>query len=183
VGPAERRTTVLTLVAVDAAVSQGIVFAALAAVGAAALFALDELNGIPPYLAEHWPLLALVSGLGAGAWLPQLTERTGSPGFYSAAAQVIPVLLLAIALELRLRPKRAGEGDIGLVLIAMAVLGLGEFYALHSVEQGEGTMNGFSTTVGALVTGTVALVLIAMSAAPGDPPSPEPDDDFPHPYL
>jgi VIT1/CCC1 family predicted Fe2+/Mn2+ transporter len=91
-------------------------------------------------------------------------------GFYSAAAQIIPVLLLVLAFELRFfRAKRlALETVVGITVLFL--VGAGEATALH-VIQTENPTQGTSRIVWATlgVLGVLILSLILWRAKTGQP--------------
>ena len=78
-------------------------------------------------------------------------------GFYEAAAQVIPVLLLVMAFgETRLRvdmPKRANYSDAYYVLAGFLVVIMGEIAALRALATGHDDGELHSLTAGGLALG------------------------------
>ena len=92
------------------------------------------------------------------------SDRVGSVRFYELAAQVIPVLLLAIGLESALVTKsRIRDPSEWLIAgLTLAYLAIGEFYALRAVELERGTEDAFAWVVAGLAAGFVAVATLGL---------------------
>jgi hypothetical protein len=90
-------------------------------------------------------------------------EPHASLSFDEVAAQVIPVLLLALALEARFfRLHRIREPlDLAAALFTMLVLGCGEFYALQGIADNRPEHAGLIG--GAIAAGFVAVAVAALT--------------------
>ena len=103
-----------------------------------------------------------------------LPERDGTPAFYSAAAQAIPTLLVALAIELQVFVKRlrhfvAIDAIVVLILVfAFGTMALGEFAALDVLSCDPfsqcANVSHFQTVFLALIYGTT-LVLVTFVLA------------------
>jgi hypothetical protein len=103
-----------------------------------------------------------------------VTAALGNAEFYSAAAQVLPVLFLIAAVEFRLfvltpeEVKRWGAqkmlnwqvgGNVLAVTLYVVTVGLGEGAALHALHTEDTTPNTDAFVIGALIaSGVVAIV-------------------------
>jgi hypothetical protein len=99
-----------------------------------------------------------------------VASSPGTPTFHEIGAQIIVILLLALAIDarfFRLRSSRNRMDKAG-ILFTMAVLAVGEFFALHSVGTGHPKYAG--VVAGAIAAGFVA---VATSAFVGPTDSPE----------
>jgi hypothetical protein len=94
----------------------------------------------------------------------------GTTAFDEIGAQVIVVLLLALALEARFfRLHRVREPlELGATLFTMLVLGAGEFYALQGVATGDA--QHADVIGGAVATGFVAVAVAALAGPSGNSP-------------
>jgi hypothetical protein len=91
----------------------------------------------------------------------------GTPTFHEIAAQIIVILLLALAIDarfFRLRNSRDRMDKAG-ILFTMSVLAIGEFFALHSVGTGHPKYAG--VVAGAIAAGFVAVATSAF-VGPGE---------------
>jgi hypothetical protein len=123
-----------------------------------------------------------------------LAPHEASEAFYSAAAQIIPVLLLVLAVELRffrfeaaafrVRPpprsqsliesfeataesaELAKAGRTVYAAITLVVLTVGEFAALHPLAQGSATAGNPQWVYAALAGGFVAIATLAVIGEP-----------------
>jgi hypothetical protein len=95
-------------------------------------------------------------------------DARGSAAFHEIAAQVIVVLLLALALEARFfRLHRVREPlDLVGMLFTMLVLGCGEFYALQSI--GSEDPAHVNIVGGAVAAGFVAVAVSALVGPSGE---------------
>jgi hypothetical protein len=95
--------------------------------------------------------------------------------YYEAAAQILPVLFLALVVERRLRVSRHPEIRSRVIVIATYAMALAEYYALRvisdPVTNGEFT---FSIVTAGLAVAAIAVVLPALVE---DDPKPNGDDD------
>jgi hypothetical protein len=91
-----------------------------------------------------------------------LTENhEAGAAFHSAAAQVIPILVLALALEARMLGLRMQDHiDRGLSLPVLAFIGLGEYKALAALVADEPAP--IDQVSGAIAAGFVAVVLTGL---------------------
>jgi hypothetical protein len=117
---------------------------------------------LPPVIAHNWTFMALIPTMVILVVLPDLTKRTGSTAFYEAAAQIIPVMLLAISLEVGFLRRGHERPALRVGILSIAVLALGEFSALQSIERGHGSKEQFGWVVAALTYGFLAIGLNAL---------------------
>jgi hypothetical protein len=129
--------------------------------------ALLGLTLLPPHTTQvllerlRWRLPILVYFIAAGA--ASLTHHLGTKDFYSAAAQILPVFLLALALESRVVVRSLGAGfEVGLAIFVFLILGVGEYSALHAIDSGHPNNTDFASVVGALAATFVAIVTLAL---------------------
>jgi hypothetical protein len=121
-----------------------------------------------------WPFVSLAAALAVTAILPNVTKRTGNGAFYEAAAQIIPVLILALAITLRFGEKRdafpADAYELAFAVGGAVVLGLGEFDSLQSIARGSGGSHAFAAACAAMTYGFLAVLLAAIGRYPGESP-------------
>jgi len=119
------------------------------------LRALDVLRSILPVVAFA------VTSLFVGS-------SNGTVAFDEIGAQVIVVLLLALALEARFfRLHRVKEPlELGAMLFTMLLLGSGEFYALHGVAVAHSAHADVIS--GAIAAGFVAVAVAALTGSGED---------------
>jgi hypothetical protein len=100
-----------------------------------------------------------VAGGASTAAAAYTASSTGSDRFYEVAAQVIPVLLLALTIEIRLtqRSRVARGAEIYSAVLAQAVLGIGELTAFLAMAFDTEDDLTFALTSGALSYGFVAV--------------------------
>jgi hypothetical protein len=105
-------------------------------------------------------MVFLVTVVSVGIFM----DREGTPPFYTLAAQVIPVLLLAIGLESTLIAGSKIRDPFELLLagLTLAYLAIAEFYAFRAVELGRGSEEAFSWVVAALAAGLVAIATLGL---------------------
>jgi hypothetical protein len=105
-----------------------------------------------------WGISAIVFGVVMGG------NRAGTIGFHSAAAQVIPVLVLAIALQGRTFDIRVVRrtSDLYLMILTFAALADGEYYALKSLYAHKPT--NADLVAAAITAGFGALILRGLGA-------------------
>jgi len=112
------------------------------------------------------PLLAwLVASIVA-----TVTRQVGSHEFYGAVAQILPVLLLALAIDMRSIVHGPARGlEMGMAMFVFLVLGLAEYSALHAVDSRHASNDDFSVVVGALAASFVAIVTLALTRMDDSP--------------
>ena len=87
--------------------------------------------------------------------------------FYNVAAQVIPVLVLAVALEGRILQAPSKVAPLDALLVGSFVWVIaGEVAALVGVAQGSASSFLFGVTTAALYSGTTMLVMVAINQRP-----------------
>jgi len=153
---------------------------------------------------RFWPAVAPLLGFCLAA-ITSPQEATN--GFYTTAAQIIPVLLLVLAVELgffrfrlaapeQLRMSRGGrlptarDVEAGMEsaelavsirsLVALATLlalTVGEFVALHPVAQGDESTGNPRVVYGALAAGVAAIAALAVLGDRGHATRPRTEDD------
>jgi hypothetical protein len=84
-------------------------------------------------------------------------------GFYEAAAQVIPVLFLALAVEARFSIIGKTDTDTYLRLAAIYALGIGEFGSLSALATDKPGGETFAIVAGALMAVAVAVAIFAVT--------------------
>lgn len=107
-------------------------------------------------------------------------SRAPSHDFYLIAAQVIPVLLLAVVIEARIVERIGSIHETSLRLVFMVILGmaLGEYEALRAVWSGKDHGNS-GWVIGAIAAPIAALILLSIT--PPLPPKNSADSpDSPH---
>jgi hypothetical protein len=116
-----------------------------------------------------WAISGIIFGLVMGG------NRAGTIGFHAAAAQLIPVLVLAIALQGRTFDIRVVRrtSDLYLMILTFAALADGEFYALKSLYTDKPT--SADLVAAAITAGFGALVLRGLGAGAALR-QPEPED-------
>lgn len=88
------------------------------------------------------------------------------PAFFEAAAQIIPVLLLALALEGRLLTPAADRrqgSDLLSVLVLLLMFALGERIALGAVGSGKATAEEGQIVIAVIVAGTTGIGVTALT--------------------
>jgi len=125
-------------------------------------------------------LIALIVAAIAFVAVPQ---RIDSLTFYEAAAQIIPILFLALALEARaFSPERhRSEPERRLAVIFAAALLVAGFEVLKALAEGKAAAADFQIVASALAAATTAIAIPAIvgrdDAAvrnPGDAPNEQP---------
>lgn len=106
-------------------------------------------------------LPVFLGGLSYGFWYWYASQLGGEPGsdFFHAAADVLPVLLLAAVVDVR-RAKELQSKQLVLPIIAVF---LGEISALNALAFGFAGPGDFAAVASSLVSTTVALVLAVMA--------------------
>jgi hypothetical protein len=125
-------------------------------------------------------LLPFVPASAAWALGFSASQPTAPAGFFEAAAQVIPVLLLVLAIELRIfrfdpllsREERAGAHPDKIVrsiqrrvygIALLLALALGEVFALAHLMNGHGSPR---PVLAAITAGLASVVVLALVEAP-----------------
>jgi hypothetical protein len=90
-------------------------------------------------------------------------SRVKHDAFFSAAAQVIPVLLLAVMFEARLFRQGPDRGpatplDVGLIVGILGLLFVGEFAALKGLDAGYTTARELVVIIGMGVTALMLMI-------------------------
>ena len=111
----------------------------------------------PREVHENGLYIALMSFMGCVIVLGSL-DRTAQQGFYSATAQVIPLLFLAMAVGSRLSLLGLQEPDRRVRIVLIYALILGEGSSLDALASGHSGRQTFGIVVGALVAAAVAIV-------------------------
>ncbi len=87
--------------------------------------------------------------------------------YYEAAAQILPVLFLALVVERRLRVSRRPEIQSRVIVIAAYAMALGEYYALRAIsDPGTNGESTFSIVTAGLAVAAIAVVLPAGRGRP-----------------
>lgn len=123
-------------------------------------------------------LLVIIATLGAAG---EFAPREADKEFFSAAAQVIPVLLVVLALEVRIfrligRRQPPAEDDEARLrrFITRAVLGVtllylvgGELWALQPLSSGDAAQGNAFAVWAAIAVGLVSIAYVGVFAADG----------------
>jgi hypothetical protein len=106
-------------------------------------------------------LPVVLGALSYGFWYWYASQLGGAPGsdFFHAAADVLPVLLLAAVVDVR-RAKELQSKQLVLPIIAVF---LGEISALNALAFGDAGSSDFAAVASSLVSSIVALVLAVMA--------------------
>jgi uncharacterized membrane protein len=99
-----------------------------------------------------------------GAAVYALQGHHAEPAFYEVAAQVLPVLFLALAVESRLSIIGQDETEQRLRLILIYALGIGEVTSLAVLVTGHDGDNSLGYVAGALAAATVSVVTYAVTS-------------------
>jgi hypothetical protein len=136
----------------------------------AVFMALLALGSLPSIFRSWTDEIAIVIGLLAGVVVP---ARTAQIGFYEASAQIIPVLLLALAIELRafrvvdVGPLETRHRFRLAFLPGFALLVAGA-ESLRVLVSGNAASGSLRVVVGALTMAAVSLILRVMFGSPED---------------
>jgi hypothetical protein len=105
------------------------------------------------------PFLPVAAGVAAAF---ATRHEPGNPGFYTVAAQVIPVLVVALVFQGRAFDIRQGRYvfDTIVMVYTLLILLIGELSALSGVIHPKGTVVG--PALGAIVAGLVAIGVRAL---------------------
>ncbi len=106
--------------------------------------------------------IAFLAFVGTASAL-NLSGSHAERGFYEAAAQVIPVLFLALAVEARFSIIGKTDADAYLQLGTIYALGIGEFASLSALASDKPGGEAFSIVAGALVAAAVAVAIFAVT--------------------
>lgn len=120
----------------------------------------DWLDDMTEFVVKPYVLVPVFGPLVTFVVVGSATRpTTGAPTFFQLASQVIPVLLVALVLELsvpNLRDGRTVLRDVYSVMM-IAILGVGEAFALHAVFLGVETVNASATVSGSIAAGIVSV--------------------------
>jgi hypothetical protein len=92
-------------------------------------------------------------------WYASLLGRSPDPNFFHAAAEVLPVLLLATVVDVR----RTKDLESKQLVLPIAAVFLGELSALNALAFGNAGANDFAAVASSFVSSIVALVLAVMA--------------------
>ena len=122
---------------------------------------LTALNLRPRWFQGGEWLIALVAAAVAFVAVP---ERIGAIEFYEAAAQIIPILFLALALEARaFSPERhRSEPERRVAVVMAASLLIAGFEMLKALAEGKAEAAQFDIVAAALAAATTAIAIPAI---------------------
>jgi len=157
------RTVAVIVLVVIAAVQSGVLVAAAVV---AILVVLDLALFRPELLRPGVFVLAILAGFIAVAVVGD--AKTG-PAFYTATAQIIPIMFLALAVEVRgiLRDRARPEELRRAPAVTTLALVLGEYESLRALSDGADKAD-FGLVVAALVAAGVGLVLQVLMGDPDE---------------
>jgi hypothetical protein len=103
-----------------------------------------------------------------GAVVYALQGHHAETAFYEVAAQVLPVLFLALAVESRLSIIGQNETEQRLRLVLIYALGIGEVTSLVVLVTGHDGDNSLGYVAGALAAATISVVTYAVTSGMDD---------------
>jgi hypothetical protein len=155
------------LVLVVIAESWFVSLAAVLIVGSIALLVRPSIETLRAFVGYfRWLLVVLAFVVGS---LAVGVDPKAQPEFFSVSAQIIPVLLLAIALEARMLGTMRDKTDLVLAVFVVSFLALGEFFALRAVAHGSGDGEAVSVVAGAIAAGFAGILVGAFGLPPAAP--------------
>jgi hypothetical protein len=138
-------------------------FIGLLVVAITLIFALIQAR---PDIVRDLNFLVAIGVFGVAVYA--LDGHHAEKAFYEIAAQVLPVLFLALAVESRLSVIGQEETEQRLRLILIYALGIGEVTSLVVLATGQDGNNSLGYVAGALAAATVSVVTFAVTSGIDD---------------